>query len=337
MRVVVVGAGAVGARAGRQLLAMERLEDLVVVDPDVERRDAVVASLGPPARAESGELGAMLEGIDVVLLAAGVPHAPFAEEALRAGASVVSTSDAVADVEALLALDDAARSAGRTVVAGAGFSPGLTCALAAFGARSFEHVDEVHVAKTGTGGPACARQHHRALQGPAREWQSGGWRQRSGGSGRELAWFPDPLRAVDCYRAALADPLLLVPAFPGVRRVTARMGASRRDRLTSAVPMLRKPHPEGGLGAVRVELLGTQGPSGTNRVLGAVDRPSVAAGAVAALAVRWAAEGRFTRTGAGGLASLAEPSPFLATLAERGVKVAVFEGGHQRSEVTSAS
>ena len=61
-------------------------------------------------------------------------------------------------------------------------------------------------------------------------------------------------------------------------------------------------------------------------MVGAIDRPAVAAGAVAALAARWAADGRLSRPGAAGLASLVEPGPFLAVLAERGVKVAVFEG-----------
>ena len=48
MRAIVVGVGAVGARAARQLLALGPLDDLVVVDPDTARRDAVVASLGRP-------------------------------------------------------------------------------------------------------------------------------------------------------------------------------------------------------------------------------------------------------------------------------------------------
>ena len=42
-------------------------------------------------------------------------------------------------------------------------------------------------------------------------------------------------------------------------RVTARVAASRRDRLTARLPMLRPPHPEGLIGAVRVEVRGGQG------------------------------------------------------------------------------
>ena len=157
-------------------------------------------------------------------------------------------------------------------------------------------------------------------------WHDHAWDRKAGGSGRELIWFPDPVLGVDCYRGALPEPLLLVPAFDGVSRVSARVGASRRDRLTARLPMMRRPHPEGALGAVRVEVRGSQGVATDHRVLGAVDRPAVAAAVVAAVAARWAVEGRLSRTGAAGLAELVEPGPFLAVLADRGVKAAVFEG-----------
>jgi hypothetical protein len=62
-------------------------------------------------------------------------------------------------------------------------------------------------------------------------------------------------------------------------------------------------------------------------VLGAIDRPAVAAGAVAAVSAAWAMTGRLAKPGAGGLALLvADPVPFLHELAGRGVRAAVFEG-----------
>jgi len=325
VRVVVVGAGAVGVRAARQLLFLGAVDSLAVVEPKRARLDAVVESLGQPAVA-APDVATAAAGADVVILAGPRGHRAAAEAALDHGASVVSVSDDVDDVRDLLALDAEAVERGAHVVVGAGFSPGLSCLLAALAARSFEHVEEIHVAKVGAGGPACARQHHVALQGPAVESAGGVWPRRRGGSGRALIWFPDPVCGVDCYRAALPEPLVLTPAFPGIERVTARVGANRRDRLTAHLPMLRRPHPEGSLGAVRVEVRGRQGQVRSDRVLGAVDRPAVAAGAVAALAARWVVDGRLTGTGAGGLASLADPGPFLAALAGRGVKAAIFEG-----------
>jgi hypothetical protein len=178
----------------------------------------------------------------------------------------------------------------------------------------------------GTGGPACARQHHDALAASALDWRDGGWVRRRGGSGRELCWFPDPIGGRDCYRAALPDALLLAPAFAGVERVTARLGATRRDRLTARLPMLRRPHPEGGPGALRVEVRGRQGMAREVRVRGAMDRPAVAAGAVAALSAVHAVQGSLSRPGAAGLAELADARSMLRVLHERGVRAAVFAG-----------
>ena len=336
MRVILLGAGAVGARAARQLVSVVSLDELVVVERNDSLRSAVVESLGDPARAGS-DGDAVPERGDVLILAAPMHQRPVVERALERGAHVVSTSDAVEDVKALLDFDAEARERRLHVVAGAAFSPGLACVLAAHAASRFDRVDEIHVAKVGTGGPACAHQRHRALGEAGADWHDGGWGRRRGGSGRTLCWFPDPVQGVDCYRGGFPEPLLLTTAFPSVRRVTARAGANRRDRLTSRLPMLRRPHPEGGLGALRVEVRGRRGTAVDEYVLGAVDRPGVAAGTVAAMAAAWLIEGRLSRTGAGGLAELVEPTPFLATLAERGVKAAVFEGSARVGQLVDAA
>lgn len=327
MRVAVLGAGAVGSRAARQLASSPEVDELLVVDQEPRRTASVVDALADPDRVHGAAVGARLPtGLDVVVLA--LPpgqHRAAAERVLEAGASVVSSSDQMGDVTALLRLDAEAVERGRSVVVGAGFAPGLTCVLAAHAAGTFDAVDEVHVAKVGTGGPSCARQHHDALAGEALDWRDGGWVHRRGGSGRELCWFPDPVGPEDCYRAALPDALLLVGSFPGVGRVTARVGANRRDRLTARLPMLRRPHPEGGVGAVRVEVRGRRGQGRDVAVLGAMDRPGVAAGAVAAVAALRVADGQVP-PGAAGLASTVAPVPFLAELARRGVKAATFDG-----------
>jgi hypothetical protein len=332
VRAVVVGVGAAGARAARQLLFLGPMHEIVVVDTEEGRAAAVAESLGEPAVVgDAAQALATVTAGDVVILATPDGHAELAGQAVAERAHVVSVADAVGEVDDLLALDGAAREHNVTVVVGAGFSPGLSCVLAALGSRTFEQVEEVHVAKVGAGGPACARQHHEALTDEAVEWRDGQWVRTRGGSGRQLCWFPDPVRGVDCYRAALPEVKLLRAAFSEAKRVTARMGASRRDRLTSRLPMLRRPHPEGQLGALRVEVRGAQGASLDDRVFGAIDRPAVAAGAVAAMTARWALDGRLGRAGAGGLAQLVEPGPFLAALSERGVKVAVFEGSQHRA------
>jgi hypothetical protein len=112
-------------------------------------------------------------------------------------------------------------------------------------------------------------------------------------------------------------------------RITARLAANRRDRLTARLPMLRRPHPEGGPGAIRVEVRGARAGSRDVVVYGAMDRPAVAAGAVAAVTARAVGDGSIGRTGAFGLAALDDPVPLLTDLADRGIRAAAFEGhGH---------
>ncbi len=325
--ILLVGAGAVGARAARQLVETDDVDEVVVVDPDPHRRSAVVQSAGP--KATDGGFGDgtdVDDDVDAVLLAGpNGTHEASARHHVSLGRPVVSCADGIEDVRALLALGASAESQGVAVVVGAGFSPGYTCLLARHAASSFERVEEIHVARSGTGGPACARAHHDALTGEALDWRDGQWLRRRAGSGRELCWFPDPIGAEDCYRAELPDALLLGQAFTDASRITARLSATRRDRITAHLPMLRQPHPEGLVGAVRVEVRGRRGDAQDVTVLGALDRPAVAAGVVAALATRWALAGRIP-VGAAGLAVIADPVPFLHELVLLGIKAAVFQG-----------
>lgn len=332
-RVAVVGAGIVGARVARELLTPGA--DGVVATPSPlvatrrgERRDQLARSFGRDAEVvlDAGDLE-LGDDVGVVVIARGAgDQLEVARRALAEGRHVVSTSDDADEVEALMALDGLARRAGVSLVIGAAMSPGLSCLLVAHAATLFDRVDEIHVARHGVAGPACARQRLRALRGSALDWRDGEWVRRPGFSGRELDWFPDPVGGRDCYRAELAEPRLLQPAVPTAQRITARLAASRRDRALAPFPVLLPPPVEGGLGAVRVEVRGDLAGERATVVYGALDRPAIATGAVAALSALEAAEGRLP-SGASGLASSGRHLPMLVELARRGVRSAVFEGG----------
>ena len=278
----VVGGGAVGARLARAVLAADVAVELEIDDIQPEVANALITGLGDRARAV-GELGVGNPEPQVVVLARPKSHLDIASKALSAGIHVVSVCDDVADVRALLTLDRLARRHDATIVVGAAMSPGLSGLVARHLASRLDQLDEIHVAVHGTGGPECAIQHHRALGGTALGWHDRAWMERPAGSGRELAWFPEPIGAKDCYRAELVDPLVLPRAFPDVQRVTARMSATRRDRLTARLPMLTPPHPEGGLGGLRVELRGQRNGERIALVAGLAERTAVAAAQVAAV------------------------------------------------------
>lgn len=222
------------------------------------------------------------DDVDVVVVATPAPQAPLALDILRRGAHVITTTDDPDDVHELLGHDSEVSSLGRTLVVGASASPGMSGLMVAELRRRFDDIDEIHVAFHGTGGPACARQHHRALGGDALGWHDGEWIERPGGSGRELLWFPEPIGGKDCYRAELADPIVLHRAFPAVKRISARVSATRRDRLTARLPMMSPPHSEGGLGGLRVEVRGAVDGARVTHVAGIAERTAVIAGATVA-------------------------------------------------------
>jgi saccharopine dehydrogenase-like NADP-dependent oxidoreductase len=325
LRVAVIGLGAVGRRAAEALSLEPAFDSLVVSER--ERHTASSLTEAWNGRIEVVDEPLARRDVEVTLLATGSGQTQLAGRALAAGSHVICATAEPAEVQGLLDLDVRARSHARTVAVGAVMAPGLSCIMAAHLKRAFDRVEEIHVASFGTGGPACARRHHAALTGAAVDWEDGEWRRRRGGSGRELVWFPEPVGGADCYRAALPDARLLVPAFPDCRRVTSRLEATRRDRVTSWMPMLRPPHPEGRIGAVRVEMRGWLDGRAQTKIMGAAVAAAVAAGAVSATAAAWVAEGGLARYGAGGLVELVDaPARFLKKLAPLGVPVSEFEG-----------
>ena len=315
----VVGAGAVGARVARQFAATDEVAAVYVV---TSSRPGIVDSLGRRAFA-THDLDHL--DLDAVVLARGArDEVDFARRQLEAGRHVISTADAPEIVTALLALDGLARSRRRSCIVGAGFSPGLSGLLARYLSAEMSDVEEIHVAKSGTGGPACAREHHRALGATALERVNGQTEQHRGGSGRELCWFPGSVGARDCYRADLVEPLLVGRAFPKATRITARVAATRRDRFLGGLPMLREPHVEGVEGAIRVEVRGRRDGAQVTAVAGATGPPAVAAGAVAASVAMFA--WRNDLVGAQACCEFPNHADVLADVVNRGVHVARFVG-----------
>jgi saccharopine dehydrogenase-like NADP-dependent oxidoreductase len=287
--VSVVGAGAVGRRVVRGLTAAPGELALTVYDHRPEATAALAREGHPHVIASTVSVDhEWRPPLDtrLVIITCGAPQAHVARRALDAGAAVVSTSDDPSDVLDLMDLAGAADKAGLALAVGVAMAPGLSGYLARVVADGFDDVDEIHVAVHGTGGPDCARQHHRALASGTEVWHDLEWRERPGGSGRELCWFPDPVGPRDCYRYASAEPRVMVRAFPGVRRVSARMSATRRDRLTAWLPMLRPPHEEGGVGAMRVEVRGVAGAGRHVVVSGVAEHPARVCAAVATSVAR---------------------------------------------------
>ena len=346
--VLLVGAGAVGRRTARQLAETDDVERILIADRSAAAAGDAAEAMGSRATVVDWAPDRPLpDGVDVVASAVGGPaeRAVF-ERAVEAGVPAAACADEADTVRSLLDLDDAAREAGVALAVGCGLAPGLADVLARHAADALEVVDEIHVARAGSAGPACRSTVDGAGRGPALEWRDGAWARHRGGTGRQLVWFPAPVGGLDCHRAASGQAQLLLDAFPTLRRASMRvaspLGAAPPvpgirwvgripvvSTLLPGRPAPRRRDPDGEWGAVWVEVRGRRGRSEELLVYGAVDRMAFAAGTVLGLAALWlsgAGGAPITATGVHGLGALVDPVPFLGELPRRGVKAAVFEG-----------
>jgi hypothetical protein len=293
----IFGAGVVGSRVAESL-SVESQTLIAVYDSSQIVAQRLARRLSETNALIKATSRSELHRAKVVVLAGPLPHTPVAKEFLGKGVSVVSTSDDIADCLNLLSLSDLATENKATLIIGAASSPGMSGLLVRNLSKAFDSIDEVHIALHGTGGPACARQHHRALSGQSIGWHDGEWLRRPAGSGRELCWFPEPVGAYDCYRGELPDPLLIKRAFPELVRVTARVSATRRDRVFARLPMLIPPRAEGGMGGLRVEVRGTKNGERVVDVVGVAERVGQVAGVVSGCVAQSISVGEISQPGA---------------------------------------
>ncbi|MFZ8936591.1 MAG: hypothetical protein ACO2ZV_08475 [Ilumatobacteraceae bacterium] len=306
----IFGAGVVGARVAESL-SIESQTSILVYDSSQIVAQRLARRLSETNSLIKATNRSELHRAKVVVLAGPLPHTPVAKEFLGKGVSIVSTSDDIADCLNLLSLSDLATENKATLIIGAASSPGMSGLLVRNLSKAFDSIDEVHIALHGTGGPACARQHHRALSGQSIGWHDGEWLRRPAGSGRELCWFPEPVGAYDCYRGELPDPLLIKRAFSELVRVTARVSATRRDRVFARLPMLIPPRAEGGMGGLRVEVRGTKNGERVVDVVGVAERVGQVAGVVSGCVARSISVGEISQPGAFVLGELSLPNEAL--------------------------
>ena len=326
MRALVIGAGAVGTKVAQQLLSSNAVDKILLRDTSPEKLGVASKTIGSRVEVEHFPFSQNMDADLVVVASPRGTQLEAVKRAISLRRPTVVVSDGLSETVSILNLEKEAYKLGVPVVVGTGFAPGLSCILTAYGKTLLEQTEEIHISKMGTGGPACALVHHRALSRMSFGWREGKWDKRLGGSGRELLWFPEPVGPQDCYHAALSDPVLLHNAFPEVSRISAKMAATRRDRFTAFFPMLTPPHDEGGIGAIRVELRGSKNGVQENIVLGVSEHPALAAASVTALTSEYLLKQKINLNHMSTLALVVEPSEFLSELTKRSIAVEVFEG-----------
>ncbi|HET9729994.1 MAG TPA: hypothetical protein VFR41_11260, partial [Acidimicrobiia bacterium] len=190
---LVVGVGAVGTRAARQLVDTPGIDQVLLADRDTAQLEEVNTAFGAASRrVEFAPGDAIPPGVDVVVTAlpAGVDH-PIAAAAIAARVPFASADDESDALEQLRAFEPNARAAEVTLALGCGLAPGLSDVLVRHASTMFEKVDEIRVARTGWSGPASVatvRHERRVL---VHTLHDGAWREERP-HGDNLVWFPEP-------------------------------------------------------------------------------------------------------------------------------------------------
>lgn len=353
MRVAVLNDGSgIGRRVARDLGE----------HPDVGRVDLIEGDELSVGTHSSGQpvspVASLISGADVAVACLGGDgglEQAAAAAAIDQGIPYISSCDGVEAFESLQSLDEKARVAQVLLLAGLGFSPGISNVLARAGADAMDEVNTVHIAWVisagGEAGGAALRTAMRALSGPAVLFEDGAWHRSSAGTFAERVYFPEPVGWRRVHICEGVEALSLPGTLSGVSQVSVRgavteggvdrmarkvseLGAlsssARRDHLISvARPMLpwigRLSGRRRSWSALRVDVKGISAGKPKAITLGVMDQyANLVSGPLVAAALM-VARGEIKGVGALSAESLVVANDFFSALAERGVRVARLE------------
>ena len=153
MKMLVLGAGRMGLGAAHDLAAQHDVEEVTVADQDLEKARFVASRVGhgkvTPKRIDvknHAEAVALMRGHASAISCVNYwLNEDLARAAIEAGTNFCDLGGNNDVVAAELALDDAAKAKGVSIIPDCGLAPGMVAVLAAHGAARFGKVDEIHI------------------------------------------------------------------------------------------------------------------------------------------------------------------------------------------------
>ncbi len=222
--------------AAARLLARHDEVELLVLDVDAPRAEAVAAQVGGQGRgfdARSGELADLLKQVQSV--AACLPYKlnlDVMEAALAAGCNYADLGGLFHITLEQWKLNDRFRDAGISAVMGIGSAPGMTNVLAKLGADRLDSVASIDLVdgaidrSEGGGGFGVPYSVETVLDEftlPAMVFENGELKEVPAGSG-VIQWdFPEPLGTLPAMYTLHSEPATLPRTIPGVRDVRWRL------------------------------------------------------------------------------------------------------------------
>jgi saccharopine dehydrogenase (NAD+, L-lysine-forming) len=234
-KVAVLGAGAMGSVAAKLIARHKDEVDLLIVDVDLQRAQAVVADIGTgEARAfdaKSDELTRVLREVQSV--AACLPYRlniPVMEAALKARCHYADLGGLFHTTLKQMEYDQRFRQAGAAAVLGIGSAPGLTNILGKYGADQLDTVVSIDMVdgaiEEGGGGfgvPYSVETVFDEFTLPAMVFEDGEMKEVPAASGVIMWDFPEPLGTLPAMYTLHSEPATMPQSVPGVRDVRWRL------------------------------------------------------------------------------------------------------------------
>ncbi|MFE3292144.1 saccharopine dehydrogenase family protein [Rhodococcus sp. NPDC059234] len=155
MKLVILSAGSIASGVARILARSGCYDELVIADIDLDKAGALAYELGGKAEqfdaSDSASIKSVITGADVVFNAVGPFFKygmPIIRAAIECGVNYVDVCDEFDVAEQIIrdaGLDEAAKTAGVTIVFGMGFAPGITSLLGRWAADLLDTADSIDV------------------------------------------------------------------------------------------------------------------------------------------------------------------------------------------------
>lgn len=238
MRVLVMGGlGGMGQGVSRDLIKQDKIEKVILGDINTDpgrmqdklRASEKVSLIRIDVNDHHGMVSA-IKSADVVINCAG----PFyktavavARAAVEAKVNYIDICDDYEAAEILFAsdIDNAARSAGITVLTGMGSDPGTNNVIVKWFANKLDRVDEIAlfwvVSIAELAGAAWDHSLHMTI-GQIPQYLDGKLEHVEGGTGVETATFLEPLGACQVCYVGHPQPLTIPRYIKGVKRVVIK-------------------------------------------------------------------------------------------------------------------
>ncbi len=248
MKVLVLGAGAVGTVSALKFAQEAMVERLIIADAVSAKSQSLANRLNDPRvqaiTLDAGDQDAIARAIratgSTILLNAALPATNLVvmRACLEAGCDYIdmasggSEADGIPKLDDQFALDAEFKAAGRLALLGMGADPGTTNVYAAFAARYL--LDEVHSLHVRDGDNSVCQGHDGFLASfspwvfideclcGAISWRDGRYHVEEALSGREPFNFPE-LGVLDCYHVDHEESRTLPMFIPGVRAVDFKL------------------------------------------------------------------------------------------------------------------